>query len=111
MAECASYWSNLAAGLAKYVSMKSAPARRMEVSVSIMARSLIDPAIAGGGHDHREFAAHLVGAESARRNAGAPGRSGRDTACAGLTMIMSAPSSRSSSISRMASRPLAGSIW
>src|ERR1035438_7293621 len=30
---------------------------------------------------------------------------------AGLIMIMSAPSCRSSSISRMASRPLAGSIW
>jgi transposase-like protein len=33
------YCNNLAAGFAKYVSTKSAPARRIEVKLSIMARS------------------------------------------------------------------------
>ena len=55
--------SRRAASLAKYVRMKSAPARRIAVSDSRIVAVAIEPAVVNGPHHHAELAAHLIGAE------------------------------------------------
>src|SRR5262245_14968270 len=101
--------SRRAASRAKYVITMSAPARRMPVSASIIARR---------SSNQPSWPAALIMAYSPETEYAASGtpnsllaremtsRYGR----AGLTMTMSAPSSRSSAISRMASVAFAGSI-
>ena len=49
----------------------SAPARRIDVSDSRIARVAVDPAVGGGGLDHRVLAGHLVGGDGHVRRRGA----------------------------------------
>ena len=67
----------------------------------------VDPAVGGGGLDHRVLAGHLVGPD---RHVGSPRRrrrARRGSCIAGFTMTMSAPSSMSSI--DLAQRPRGGS--
>src|SRR5207245_1299861 len=88
----------------------SAPARRMAVSASIIARrSSSQPScpaalIMAYSPDTEYAASGTPNSLLAREMTSRYGR-------AGLTMTMSAPSSRASAISRMASVAFAGSIW
>src|SRR5712692_6632806 len=102
--------SHVAASAEKYVITVPAPARTMAVSDSSTApRRSTQP---------RSAAASIIAASpltwyaASGRSKRCRARSSRSSEVrAGLTMRMSAPSSTSSSISRIASRPLAESIW
>ena len=71
---------------------------------------VVQPAIGGGGLDHRVLAADLVG-EGRHAEGVLTRRSTSRYGMPGLTMTMSAPSCRSDATSRSASSRLAGSIW
>src|SRR3989454_2165614 len=100
-------WAN---AFAWYVRMRSAPARRIAVSVS---------STTGRSSTHPRSAAALIRLYSPLTANAASGASNRSRAAritsryarAGFTMTMSAPSSRSRAISRSDSRRFAGSFW